>query len=183
MCSGGRWTQITARRSNRRHRTTAGRGCWTSWTWPSLTSSWVSQHVSRGLTTDPNCEFPLVLNNVYIYMYICNIYAVCNICCFTYILIQETWTATIMRRLKSLEMRLSSSTWTTAEGASQTVMWFVFTSSAAFLLLLLRLALVYFQIHIDEKERITNRDDVQYLIEQRISWINACDCCVHWCWL
>lgn len=43
--SDGRWTQTTARRSNRLHRMTAGHDCWTSWTWPSLTFSWVSMTI------------------------------------------------------------------------------------------------------------------------------------------
>lgn len=43
--SGGRWIQTTARRSNRLHLTTVGLGCWTSWIWPFLTSSWVSRDV------------------------------------------------------------------------------------------------------------------------------------------
>lgn len=39
--SGGRWTQITVMRWSRRLRMTEALDCWTSWTWPSLTSWWV----------------------------------------------------------------------------------------------------------------------------------------------
>lgn len=51
-CSGGRWIQTTVRRSNRLHLTTVGLGCWTSWIWPFLTSSWVSRDVWH-LTNSP----------------------------------------------------------------------------------------------------------------------------------
>ena len=44
-CSGGRWIPTTVRRSNRLRLTTVGPGCWTSWIWPFLTSSWVSRDV------------------------------------------------------------------------------------------------------------------------------------------
>lgn len=57
-CSGGRWIQTTVRRSNRRHLTTVGLGCWTSWTWPFLTSSWVSQDVRHHTNSPQGQRFP-----------------------------------------------------------------------------------------------------------------------------
>lgn len=101
-CSGGRWIRTTVKRSNRLRLTTVGLGCWTSWIWPFLTFSWVSNVVWHHTSSPKGKRFLHCRGSLV------------RVC----LVSQGTWIGTIMRPLKSLEMRPSSSTWTMAEGTS-----------------------------------------------------------------
>lgn len=63
-CSGGRWIRTTVKRSNRLHLMTLEPGCWTSWIWPFLTSSWVSRDIWQHTESPKGERYPCSCGSV-----------------------------------------------------------------------------------------------------------------------